>query len=152
METEELEKWCSEACARRALYVRVQLSETAAWERDGDAKDVDLLDESKEDSEIVKAMAELDLDGEKENVKKSNATDLALERGDNKKKATKVDVTIQEKDVQGAPEPPSLDGVDLSGRLDTMHLNLEGHISTLDYGSRRHRRHEEEHGEGDDWF
>ncbi len=27
----ELERWCSPACARRAMYVRVQLTETAAW-------------------------------------------------------------------------------------------------------------------------
>ncbi|CAK7274871.1 hypothetical protein SEPCBS119000_006393 [Sporothrix epigloea] len=31
----ELEKWCSDECARRALYIKVQLNETAAWERVG---------------------------------------------------------------------------------------------------------------------
>lgn len=31
----ELERWCSSACARRALYIKVQLNETAAWERVG---------------------------------------------------------------------------------------------------------------------
>ncbi|POS72723.1 hypothetical protein DHEL01_v208887 [Diaporthe helianthi] len=35
VETRELEKWCSAGCARRALWVKVQLNETAAWERVG---------------------------------------------------------------------------------------------------------------------
>lgn len=29
----ESERWCSDDCKRRALYVRLQLNETAAWER-----------------------------------------------------------------------------------------------------------------------
>lgn len=32
---EELERWCSEECGKRALYIRVQLSEVPAWERTG---------------------------------------------------------------------------------------------------------------------
>lgn len=35
VETRELEKWCSAECTRRALWVKVQLNETAAWERAG---------------------------------------------------------------------------------------------------------------------
>ncbi|KAI1919115.1 hypothetical protein LOZ58_002111 [Ophidiomyces ophidiicola] len=31
--TNQLEKWCSEYCAERALFVRVQLNEEPAWER-----------------------------------------------------------------------------------------------------------------------
>src|SRR4051794_2183759 len=44
VEKAEVEKWCSEACAKRALYVRVQLSESPAWERENYGSDVDLLD------------------------------------------------------------------------------------------------------------
>lgn len=35
VETRELEKWCSTECTRRALWIKVQLNETAAWERVG---------------------------------------------------------------------------------------------------------------------
>lgn len=35
VETRELERWCSAECTRRALWVKVQLNETAAWERAG---------------------------------------------------------------------------------------------------------------------
>lgn len=35
VETCELERWCSAECTRRALWVKVQLNETAAWERAG---------------------------------------------------------------------------------------------------------------------
>ncbi|CAN8103201.1 unnamed protein product [Discula destructiva] len=35
VETAELERWCSAECTRRALWIKVQLSETAAWERAG---------------------------------------------------------------------------------------------------------------------
>ncbi|EEY22143.1 DUF408 domain-containing protein [Verticillium alfalfae VaMs.102] len=35
VDRKEMERWCSQDCKRRALYVKVQLSETAAWERAG---------------------------------------------------------------------------------------------------------------------
>lgn len=39
---EQLEKWCSDECAERALYVRVQLSQEPAWER-AEKKNVNIL-------------------------------------------------------------------------------------------------------------
>ena len=33
VKTSELEKWCSKDCAKRALYLRVQLNEASPWER-----------------------------------------------------------------------------------------------------------------------
>jgi RNA polymerase II-associated protein 2 len=146
---EELEKWCSEACAKRALYVRVQLSESPAWEREaaGSTVNIDLLDEPKSaDGVIVEGLENLNLRSGED--KKQDAADLALERGDKGLAAKNglVDVKIQEKDVQRPAEAPSLD--DLSGRLDTMHLTLEGHTSG--FGSRRQRRHAEELEDEDD--
>jgi hypothetical protein len=149
VEKEELEKWCSEACAKRALYVRVQLSENPAWEREaaGSTVNIDLLDEPKSvDGAIVEGLENMSLDGSKD--KKQVATDLALERGDKGPAAKNglVDVKIQEKDVQRPAQAPSLN--DLSGRLDMMHLTLEGH--TPEFGSRRQRRHSEELEDEDD--
>jgi RNA polymerase II-associated protein 2 len=149
VEKEELEKWCSEACAKRALYVRVQLSESPAWEREavGSTVHIDLLDEPKSTDGAVDESAEANVDGGKEE-KRQDAADLALERGDKGLAAKNglVDVKIQEKDIQTQAQAPSLD--DLSGRLDTMHLTLEGH--TPEFGSRRERRHAEELEDEDD--
>ncbi|KAH8792858.1 Rtr1/RPAP2 family-domain-containing protein [Hyaloscypha sp. PMI_1271] len=144
VEKEELEKWCSEACAKRALYVRVQLSESPAWERDaaGSTVNIDLLDEPKSaEGAIAEGLEKMGLDGGKA-VKQQDVADLALERGDTGLAAKNglVDVNIQEKEVQRSAQAPSLD--DLSGRLDTMHLTLEGH--TPEFGSRRQRRHTED--------
>ncbi|KAK2788594.1 hypothetical protein FQN53_003446 [Emmonsiellopsis sp. PD_33] len=36
---EDLEKWCSDECAKRAMYVRVQLVEQPAWERGGGVRE-----------------------------------------------------------------------------------------------------------------
>ncbi|OAA57021.1 hypothetical protein SPI_07402 [Niveomyces insectorum RCEF 264] len=53
----ELEKWCSRACARRALYVKVQLNETAAWERVGIPDiQVELLPEEAENKDNTAAV------------------------------------------------------------------------------------------------
>jgi len=152
VEKEELEKWCSEACAKRALYVRVQLSESPAWEREaaGSTVNIDLLDEPKsEDSAITEGLEKMNLDGSTE-AKKQDAADLALERGDKGPAAQNplVDVNIQEKDIQRPAEAPSLSPDDLTGRLDTMHLTLEGY--TPEFGSRRERRHAEELQDEDD--
>ncbi|KAE8451700.1 hypothetical protein EG329_003157 [Mollisiaceae sp. DMI_Dod_QoI] len=146
VEKEELEKWCSDACARRALYVRVQLSETAAWEREAcdSAVDVDLLDEPKSiDGSLAEDMQKMDLDCDAAGNKK-DAANLALERGDKASAARNalVDVKIQEKEITKPAQAPSREADNLSGKLDTLHLTLEGHTSS--FGSRRERRHKEE--------
>jgi len=146
VEKGELEKWCSEACAKRALYVRVQLSESPAWERDvaESRVKIDLLDEPKSvEDAVTKGIENLQL-GTNDSLDKKQGADLALERGDKgfASKNSLVKVRIQEKSIQRPAEPPSLDAEDLSGRLDTMHLTLEGH--TASFGSRRQRRHNEE--------
>jgi hypothetical protein len=130
--------------------VRVQLSESPAWEREaaGSTVNIDLLDEPKTtDGAIVEGLENLNLHSGKED-RQQDAAELALERGDKglAAKSGLVDVNIQEKDIQRPAQAPSLD--DLSGRLDTMHLTLEGH--TPEFGSRRQRRHGEELEDEDD--
>jgi len=140
VEKEELERWCSEACAKRALYVRVQLSESPAWEREAATSvNIDLLDEPKSLQDcVIEGIGRMGLgDGVGED-KKYNAASLALERGDR----GLVNVNIQEKDVTRPAEAPSLDDEYLSGKLDTMHLSLEGHTSS--FGIQRMSRHHEE--------
>lgn len=46
---EKLEMWCSDDCAERAMYIRVQLNETPAWERtDKGNVDIKLLEEARQ--------------------------------------------------------------------------------------------------------
>ncbi|ODH50752.1 hypothetical protein GX48_03068 [Paracoccidioides brasiliensis] len=45
---EQIEKWCSDECAERAMYIRVQLIEQPAWERGpGSAVEILLLEEGR---------------------------------------------------------------------------------------------------------
>ncbi len=145
---EELEKWCSEECARRAMWVRVQLSESPAWERG--AKEygvkIELLDEPKEESEedsVMEGIGKLDLDGENDKEKRYRR-DLALERGDKGAGAEKglVDVRLLERDVKGKVEPPTLGEEELSGKME--HLVLEGYTSK--FGEQRKKLFEMERG------
>ncbi|CAK7270052.1 hypothetical protein SEPCBS57363_003906 [Sporothrix epigloea] len=90
----ELEKWCSDNCARRALYIKVQLNETAAWERVGipdiqiDLMVEDAVKGEKEvpdaavasEAALVQDLARLKLGEERRQAQIANA--LAMERGD----------------------------------------------------------------------
>ncbi|KAI0152306.1 Rtr1/RPAP2 family-domain-containing protein [Hypoxylon sp. NC0597] len=145
----ELERWCSTQCARRAMYVKVQLSETAAAERAGiPSIRIDLLDEPKQgdhnskddssndnnnnDEEAAKRVArELrSLEADKEKKAARDAGLLALERGDARERPStkQVTLTIREKSVTTAAREPSLDD-DGDGEN---HLMLDGYKTTFD--------------------
>ncbi|CAK7244351.1 MAG: hypothetical protein STHCBS139747_005889 [Sporothrix thermara] len=92
----ELEKWCSAECARRALYIKVQLNETAAWERVGIPDiQIELMEEAgakgkqekaqdpaaaATEAQLAQDLARLKLGEERRLAQNANA--LALERGD----------------------------------------------------------------------
>lgn len=128
VETSELEKWCSTECTRRALYVKVQLNETAAWERVGlpeigidlypeKDKQVDTPTHKTDDKQtkaepepdkLVQGVANLQLE---QNVKVAgNATALALERGDDTRTqpTRTAEIAIREKAVITVAQAPSL--------------------------------------------
>ncbi|KAH8681434.1 Rtr1/RPAP2 family-domain-containing protein [Xylariales sp. PMI_506] len=134
----EIEKWCSPACARRAMYIKVQLNETAAWERIGiPSIRIELLQESgaangEEDDPAARLAREVEglkIEAQKKSAK--DAKELALERGDaeggnngSRGKKRSVDVKIREKKVVAEVQPPSL--------LEGGHLVLEGYKTTFD--------------------
>ncbi|KAI6087943.1 Rtr1/RPAP2 family-domain-containing protein [Hypoxylon rubiginosum] len=131
----ELERWCSQQCARRAMYVKVQLNETAAWERAGiPTIQIELLDEpsqarSKDDDATARVTRELqNLQIDKEKKANRNAAELALERGDakNAKSTRDIDVDIQEKDVIMAVQEPS------PAKDNEGHLILDGYKTKFD--------------------
>lgn len=128
VETKELERWCGGECARRALWVKVQLNETAAWERVGLPEiGIELYPEKKEGDEhgsdvpaasgeggkseperLAAEMSRLQLQEDRKASK--DAKDLALERGDDAKAVprSKVDVVVREKTVTTQAEAPVL--------------------------------------------
>jgi hypothetical protein len=130
--TSDLNKWCSDACALRALYLKVQLDNptyelTAAGrrvvklelreEKTGNKNDrssstkADAVEPrgSKEDrDQLAQAMAQLEIDRHKQARKDASA--LAGERGDpggSLAGLSRVDVTIKESVADGPVEPPS---------------------------------------------
>ncbi|KAI8215409.1 putative RNA polymerase II subunit B1 CTD phosphatase RPAP2 [Colletotrichum sp. SAR 10_86] len=124
----ESEKWCSKDCQRRALYVKVQLNETAAWERAGIPDiEIELLGEEKpaEDpaAKAARDLANLRLE-EGRRAGDQTAT-LALERGEVKKEATpgkQMTLAIRERDTK----PPVEEGAFTAGP-DDAHMLVEGH-------------------------
>ncbi|KAI1823090.1 Rtr1/RPAP2 family-domain-containing protein [Xylaria intraflava] len=131
--TRELEKWCSQKCAKRAMYVKIQLNETAAWERAGISSiQIELFEEDREPAandtvqQLAKDVEKMKIEAQEKSAQ--NARDLALERGDstqdrNTPKRT-FKLAIREKPVK-PPTAPSLD-VDGQG-----HLVTEGYKTTF---------------------
>lgn len=139
VETKDLARWCSDRCARRALYVKVQLSETAAWERAAmpDVR-IDLLEEEEPEGNtgedgLAADVAQLRLSEQRK--AKSDSAALSLERGDvlergdegNRRRvplAPKIELSIREKDVTKVATPPKQgEAGDADG-----HLVLEGYV------------------------
>ena len=114
----DLEKWCSDKCARRALYIKIQLSETQAWERIAlPTHPIELLEEHHDDevtasradpaAEITDGLDRVKLDQGRKALQNSAA--LALERGDSPRGLAAggtFDLTIREKTVTNEPKPP----------------------------------------------
>jgi RNA polymerase II-associated protein 2 len=122
----DLEKWCSQDCARRALYVKVQLLETAAWERAGIPEiQIDLFGEdtaNDQAAQVTANLANLKLQEERRNLTETSA--LARERGDDPS-APSMKIVIREKDVDSAIEPSPLAAVNPDD--DDSHRIMEGY-------------------------
>ncbi|ORY05794.1 Rtr1/RPAP2 family-domain-containing protein [Clohesyomyces aquaticus] len=156
-----LEVWCSDDCARRALYVKVQLSEEPAWMRRGGVNDkIELLVENAEDHHKAlplrlkqEAAPKPAKSEEEEDVASAWAArddalaDLALERGEKPGRLSKANkdllrTHIQER-VQTAPSVPPEPPTQLSGQS---HMAIEGHIPRAD-----RPKDEDEEDDGTDW-
>ncbi|KXJ85839.1 Rtr1/RPAP2 family-domain-containing protein [Microdochium bolleyi] len=137
----EIEKWCGTKCARRAMYVKVQLNESAAWERAGiPSIQIELLEEPQQKAEreaaedpavrVARELAAVKLDADQR--AKKQAEDLALERGDaDEAKAAKrdIEVRIREKRVMMEAQEPKLT-IDAGGN--DAHMILDGYKPKFD--------------------
>lgn len=120
----ELEKWCSAQCARRALYIKVQLNETAAWERVGIPDiQIELMDESTDkgkkkaevgieeaaaanDAHLAQDLARLKLGEERRLAQNANA--LAMERGDADRAGAAAAVALMDLEEDNDGQPPRI--------------------------------------------
>lgn len=145
VEKGELEKWCSDTCAKRALYIKVQLNENPAWERGGidTGIRIDLLDEPKSiEDTAMEGIQNLSINEQNSNSVQKGKENLALERGDTGGFSSMnglVDVKIQEKDIVEPAKPPSMDDREITGRLGSMHLTTEGYTTSFSTSTQRQR-------------
>jgi RNA polymerase II-associated protein 2 len=120
---EELEKWCSEDCGKRALYLRVQLSETPVWER-AEARDSSLKLYGQTELNESRGVGGLTKDLEQ----------LALERGDkvDSFRTKSMDVQLKERstDMVEAQPPSHTDAMQIEGY--TMGMAKDRRRSPLD--------------------
>lgn len=128
---QQLEQWCSEHCARKASYIRLQLSEEPAWMRtDGATKSVLLQEELEarqlqekaevQQTDTIRASEVKDEGG----MLASSLETLALERGEPGKAhplACFHNVVIHENDDSTIGEPPAPDSL-----KDWDHRTIEG--------------------------
>lgn len=99
-----LERWCSDECGKRALFVRVQLSEDPAWTRPvGPGGDIAFLENEDNsansiDGALAAQLQNLNVASEVDGI--ADALDqLAIERGDGHahgKRSVLVDVNVHE--------------------------------------------------------
>ncbi len=139
-----LEMWCSDDCARRALYVKVQLNEEPAWMRQGGYGDkIELMvDNSEEQHKALPLRLKQEdatppsADQDADDVAAAWAArevamaDLALERGEKPGQLTKANQDLIKDEIQEktsstlVPEPPSLP----KESFENSTMAIEGHI------------------------
>lgn len=95
------ENWCSDDCAKRALYIKAQLDEVPAWERRGGATPpIVLYDEDKLAADKAKTVSEQD-------QRRNEQRELALERGEGKVAAFKIDGVMSTEILEKTPSAPA---------------------------------------------
>ncbi|KAG9668426.1 hypothetical protein KCU99_g8201, partial [Aureobasidium melanogenum] len=108
-----VENWCSDDCARKALYVKAQLSETPAWERRaGDRNPLVLYGGGGTAAAKPPTPAQTQLPVRPKPTPASNSRDLAYERGEIDKVAdAKMDkvlkAQVQENNIISSVMPPT---------------------------------------------
>lgn len=139
--------WCSEDCARRALYIKAQLDETPAWERRGGGAGRIVLFDEERLAEGKKVVSE-------EEERRAKARQLALERGEGRVAAFRVEegalTEIVEKVTTGADVvAPSLGGGEEDDGVG--HAVIEGY-TTKGVGGYKHKGVHFDDDENDDSY
>ena len=126
-----LERWCSDECGKRALFIRVQLSEDPAWLRAaGRDGDITFLEEDGDaattaDDALTAQIQKLEITSPLDAMADA-LNQLAIERGDvqaHSKRSALIDVDVHENSVL---QDPKL--VDLKESADPRD-SIEGYVS-----------------------
>ncbi|KAL1592224.1 hypothetical protein SLS60_011301 [Paraconiothyrium brasiliense] len=165
VDRKKLEMWCSDDCARRALFVKVQLNEEPAWLRQGDyGTDIELMVDNAEEHHkalplrLKKEVTPAPRDTEEEDAAAAWAArddalaDLAIERGEKPgrlSKANKDLITdkIKERVTKFPPTPPSLPQQD-SGHS---HMAIEGHVPKSARDAEQAKDSDDDDDDEQDW-
>jgi hypothetical protein len=155
-----LEVWCSDDCAKRALYVKVQLSEEPAWMRQGGYQDtIELMVENEEEHRKalplrVKQEGATRAAADEEDVDAAWAAlddakaDLALERGEKPGQLSKANNDLIQDQItervssNAPPQPPSL-----PEQTSDHTMAIEGHVPRIN----RKDKDDEDEDDAQDW-
>ncbi|EAT79007.1 RNA polymerase II subunit B1 C-terminal domain phosphatase RPAP2 [Parastagonospora nodorum] len=156
-----LEVWCSDDCAKRALYVKVQLSEEPAWMRQGGYADkIELLVDNTAEHQMTlplrpkEATIPAPVEDDEDDIAAAWAAredamgDLALERGEKPGQVSKTnndlvkDQITERLPTSAPPQPPSL-----SSQISEHTMAIEGHVPQLD----RRDKDDEDEDDPQDW-
>lgn len=161
VDRKKLEVWCSDDCAKRALYVKVQLNEEPAWLRQGSyGSELELMVDNVEEHRMAlplrlkKAPQPPPRDTEEEDMAAAWAArddalaDLAIERGEKPGRLSKankdlIQEKIKERVAKFPPVPPSLP-LQSSGQS---HMAIEGHVPKAE----RTRDDDDDDNDDQDW-
>lgn len=141
VERQELERWCSEECGKRALHLRVQLDEEPAWARSAGSGGLELLEEDVSKQRLVveghsgEKSRNPSVDHEKER-QIANLKELADERGDRGVHAGPsrlVKLAIREKEKTQDEQFDSRDPV--QNASNSLGGSIEGYTPNFSYGS-----------------
>ena len=141
VERQTLEKWCSDECGKRALYIRVQLNEEPAWTRAGGfSGNICLLENAprpKQSQEagliLVQGLEKLEISLEEDRVVAAQK-ELAIERGDGdavSRASRLVEVDIHENSNSSAKEPSSPTASIEHRETHGLHGSIEGYNPKL---------------------
>ncbi len=144
VERRALEKWCSDQCGKRALYIKVQLNEEPAWARASNiGGDITLLEDSlvtkqsqEVDSRLAEGLGKLEIGLGEERVIAA-MKELAIERGDGyavSKASRLVEADIRENTTATVRESSSPTASNANCGLEGLHESIEGYRPKLSSG------------------
>lgn len=143
--------WCSKECAKRAMFIKVQLSETPAWERAASSLkgQIELLQETKVNPQraLETQMARLAVNEGDEGSLREAMEQLALERGETTKSAKVAAVMsahLMENLHVNAPNAPAFGNGQMGG-------TIEGYLPRTAIISGNDTIMEDEEEEDRDW-
>lgn len=123
--TREVTAWCSDQCARRALFIKVQLNERPAWERVDDyTKPIELLNEDRART-LEDRLGSLSIGDSVDDMKLAKAMEeLALERGE--KNSSNKPTTVMTEDIREKDSPSSVQAPQVNSYVQNV---IEGYKS-----------------------